>query len=122
MVKKLQGLSCISFSESVQISRSSSGQQDVMSTEAVLSEIKMDGEEYDEKESLCSFGISISVHIIYASLDHRAPCGSNDIVEGIIMKLAHVDTLVVAVLMYLEPTEQRAGHRQNVYAHTFKIT
>lgn len=71
-------------------------QQQVVSTEVVVSDEKVDGE--DERVSL--FRRSHHDDIYYAFLDHRNSSGNEHIVEGSILKLACLDALAMTVLTY----------------------
>lgn len=88
--------------ESVRIVRSGFGLQRVVSTEAAVGGIVLDGEEKDKEESLCLSGNRISNDIFYAYLDYRPFSGSDNVVEETNMQVARSDAWVATVLIWLE--------------------
>lgn len=63
---------------------SGSGQQQVVSCKAVVSEAVVNGEENDGEERLCLFRNIVSGKVFYALLDYRPLGGTNDLVKGAI--------------------------------------
>lgn len=80
---------------------SSSGQQQVVSTEGVLEGTGGDEKKDEEEERLCCFGNSIYVNMYYAFLYCRQLIGSDYIINGSIMQLARPDDAVANVLICL---------------------
>lgn len=112
--RKSEDFSLMSYCESVRSLGSGPGQQQLVSTEAIVDGTVLDVKRNDEEKSLCSFGISISLVIFFANLDYRPLSGNSDTVEGSMMQLAGIHAFVGTVLTCLRQSEKCGGRRQIV--------
>lgn len=98
---------------------SSSGQQSVLSTDAVVSGTVVGREAYDERKRICRFVNSTFVDIFSGFLDNR-PRGSNpDILEGRGMQPAHLDAWIATAMTCLEQRTKLGVNKQTVYTDKF---